>query len=93
MGISHFFPHQPRVYTFHLVHGQEALLPIDLELATLRIIAKNDLGPKGKVKDRILQLELLQNDRELAVEYYKAKSDKRRNKFNKQLALKGLQEG
>ena len=75
------------------MYGQEALLPIDLELATLRVIAKNDLGQKGKVKDRILQLELLQNDRELVVEYYKAKAEKRRNKFNKQLAPKSLQEG
>ena len=49
---------------FHLLYGQEALLPIELELASLKVIARDGLKPKEKVKERLLQLELLQNDRE-----------------------------
>ena len=45
---------------FHLVYGQEAILPIEVELASLEIQAVNNLKPKEKLKERILQLERLQ---------------------------------
>ena len=77
---------------FHLVYDQEALFLIKLELASLKVIARNKLKPKEKVKKRVFHMELLQNDQEKAVEYYKAKVDKRREKFNKWLTLKDLQE-
>ena len=57
------------------------------------MIARDGLKPKEKAKERLLKLELLQNDRLQAVKYYKAKADKRRDKFNKQLTPKGIQEG
>ena len=78
---------------FHLVYRQEAILPIEVELASLRIIVRDELRPKEKMKERILQLELLQWDRELAIEYYRSKAEKRKEKFNKHLTPKGLQEG
>ena len=52
---------------FHLVYGQEAILPIEVELASLRVQVVNHLKPKEKLKERILQLELLQLDREQAM--------------------------
>ena len=61
------FGTSPGFTPFHLVYGQEAILPIEVELASLRIQAINNLKPKEKLKERILQLELLQFDREQAV--------------------------
>ena len=78
---------------FHLAYGQEAILPIEVELASLRIQAVNHLKPKEKLKERILQLELLQPDREKAMEYYHQQVEKRRKKLNKRLRAKNLEEG
>ena len=78
---------------FHLVYGQEAILPIEVELASLRIQAVNHLKPKEKLKERILQLELLQLDSEQAMEYCHQQAEKRRQKFNKSLKGKNLEEG
>ena len=41
----------------------------------------------------MLQLELLQLDREQAMEYYYQQAKKRREKFNKRLKAKNLEEG
>ena len=77
---------------FHLVYGQEAILPIEVELASLRVMKTCILKPKEKLNERMLQLELLQLDRERAVEYYNQKAEKRREKFNKRLSPKNLTE-
>ena len=78
---------------FHLVYGQEAILPIEVELASFRVQTINHLKSKEKLKERILQLELLQLDRDQAVEYYHQQAEKRREKFNKRLKAKNLEEG
>ena len=44
---------------------------------------------KDNMKERMFWLELLQNARVQEMEYYKAKDDKQRNKFNKKFTLKG----
>lgn len=78
---------------FHLIYGQEAILPIEVELASLQVQAINKLKPMDKLKERILQLELLQLDREQAVEYYCQQAEKRRENLNKRLMEKNLEEG
>ena len=55
---------------FHLIYGQEAILPIEVELASLKIQVVSNLKPREKLKERILQLERLQLDREQAMNYY-----------------------
>ena len=55
---------------FHLVYGQEALLPIEVELASLRVVANNSKQPREKLKERILDLEHLELDREEAINHY-----------------------
>ena len=77
---------------FHLVYSQEALLSIDLEMESLRVIEKNGLKPRDKVKERLLQLTLLQNDPKESREYYKLKVARQRDRFNKQLASKDIKE-
>ena len=42
---------------FHLVYGQEAILPIEVELSSLRVLVKENGNVKEKLKQRILDLE------------------------------------
>ena len=79
---------------FHLVYGQEALLPIEVELASLRVLATSqEKNQDKKLEERILDLERLELDREAAVQHYSMQAEKRRKEFNKKLASKNIREG
>lgn len=78
---------------FHLVYGQEALLPIELELASLRVLASSHEKPRERLKQRILDLERLELDREEAVSFYASQAERKRQKFNVKLVDKELREG
>ena len=78
---------------FHLVYGQEAILPIEVELSSLRVLVREGGNVKEKLKQRILDLEKLTLNREAAMEHYAEEADKRRIKFNKKLAVKEIKEG
>ncbi|MCO5614989.1 hypothetical protein L7F22_069276 [Adiantum nelumboides] len=77
---------------FQLVYGQEALLPIEVELSNLRVLQAREGGPKEKVKQRILALEKLELDREEAILHYVNQAEKRRINFNKKLKAKDIKE-
>ncbi|MCO5587316.1 hypothetical protein L7F22_041265 [Adiantum nelumboides] len=55
---------------YHLVYGQEALLPIEVELGSLRVLAKDATSSKEKLEQRILDLQRLELDREATTNYY-----------------------
>ena len=78
---------------FHLVYGQEALLPIEVELSSLRVMVHIEGNPKEKLRQLIHDLEKLTLSREAAMEYYAKQADKRRLKFNKKLTSKSIKEG
>ena len=79
---------------FHLVHDQEALLPIKVELSSLRVLLHSQKKGKGALKERLLDLERLAiNREEVAIQYYARHADARRKKFNKKLAPKCIKEG
>ena len=59
----------------HLVYGQEALLPIEVELDSLTVLAKYSEGPKEGIEHHILDLERLGLDREEAISYYAAQAE------------------
>ncbi|MCO5612039.1 hypothetical protein L7F22_066301 [Adiantum nelumboides] len=42
---------------YHLVYGQEAHLPIEVELGSLRVLAKDTTSSKEKLEQRILDLQ------------------------------------
>ncbi|MCO5602286.1 hypothetical protein L7F22_056415 [Adiantum nelumboides] len=42
---------------YHLVYGQEALLPIEVELGSLRVLAREATSSKEKLEQRILDLQ------------------------------------
>ncbi|MCO5574981.1 hypothetical protein L7F22_028778 [Adiantum nelumboides] len=79
---------------YHLVFGKEAILPIEVQLASLKILAtKNEGTPSDRLKQRILDLERLELDREMAVEHYATQAERRRQKFNEGLKDKKLKRG
>ena len=65
---------------FHLVYGQEALLPIQVELASLKVLetTKEEGGEKERIQCRIMDLERLELDREEAIKHYAEKAERRR---------------
>ncbi|MCO5560545.1 hypothetical protein L7F22_014160 [Adiantum nelumboides] len=79
---------------YHLVLGKEAILPIEVQLASLKILAtKNEGTPNDQLKQRILDLERLELDQEMAIEHYATQAERRRQKFNEGLKDKELKRG
>ena len=68
---------------FHLVHGQEALLPIEVELSSLRVFLHSQKKGKGALKERLLDLERLALNKEEAIRYYAGHAKARSKRFNK----------
>ncbi|MCO5562179.1 hypothetical protein L7F22_015805 [Adiantum nelumboides] len=83
---THFTP-------YHLVYGQEALLPIEVELGSLRVLARETTSSKEKLEQRILDLQRLELDREAATDYYITQANKKREQFNNKIKEKKLEEG
>ncbi|MCO5569203.1 hypothetical protein L7F22_022913 [Adiantum nelumboides] len=78
---------------YHLVYGQEALLPIEVELGSLRVLAKETTSSKEKLELRIIDLQRLELDRETATNYYITQANKKREQFNNKVNEKKLEEG
>ncbi|MCO5613463.1 hypothetical protein L7F22_067740 [Adiantum nelumboides] len=78
---------------YHLVYGQEALLPIEVELGSLRVLARETTSSKEKLEQRILDLQRLELDREAATNYYITQANKKREQFNNKVKEKKLEEG
>ncbi|MCO5551288.1 hypothetical protein L7F22_004787 [Adiantum nelumboides] len=72
---------------------QEALLPIEVELGSLRVLAKETTSSKEKLEQRILDLQRLELDREAAIDYYITQANKKREQFNSKVKEKKLEEG
>ncbi|MCO5571582.1 hypothetical protein L7F22_025327 [Adiantum nelumboides] len=78
---------------YHLVYGQEALLPIEVELGSLQVLAKDVTSSKEKHKQRIVDLQRLELDKEAATDYYITQANKKRKLFNNKVKEKKLEEG
>ncbi|MCO5604833.1 hypothetical protein L7F22_059007 [Adiantum nelumboides] len=78
---------------YHLVYVQEALLPIEVELGSLRVLARETTSSKEKLEQRILDLQRLELDREAASDYYITQANKKREQFNNKVKEKKLEEG
>ena len=78
---------------FHLVHGQEALLPIEVELSSLKVLLQSQKKGKEMLKQCLLYLERLALSREDAMEHYAKQAKERKRKFNANLAPKDIIEG
>ena len=78
---------------FHLVYGQEALLPIEVEIPSYKLSLKSGLEPEERWEQRLLDLHKLEATREEAMNHYINQAEKRREKFNELLKDKDLKEG
>ena len=78
---------------FHLVHGQEALLPIEVELSSLRVLLRSQKKGKEIMKECLLDLERLALSREDAMQHYAKHAEERRKKFNAKLAPRIINKG
>ena len=78
---------------FHLVHGQEALLPIEAKLSSLKVLLQSQKKGNEMLKQRLLDLERLALSREDAMEHYAKQVEERKRKFNGNLAPKNITEG
>ena len=78
---------------FHLVHGQEALLPKEVKLSSLKVLLRSQKKGKEMLKQHLLDLERLALSREDAMEHYAKQAKERKRKFNANLAPKNITEG
>ena len=77
----------------HLEHLWETLLPIEVELSSLRVLLHSQKKGKEALKEHLLDLERLALNKEDAIQYYARHAKARGEKFNKKLAPKGIKKG
>ncbi|MCO5562882.1 hypothetical protein L7F22_016518 [Adiantum nelumboides] len=78
---------------FHLVYGQEALQPIELNIPTMRLHGKAAQRKEEEWTDRLLTLAELEWKREVAYECYKRKATQVKDKLDKEVKDKRIKEG
>ncbi|MCO5607870.1 hypothetical protein L7F22_062072 [Adiantum nelumboides] len=78
---------------FHLIYGQEALQPIELNIPTMRLHGKATQRKEEEWTYRLLTLVELEWKREAAYECYKRKATEVKDKLDKEVKDKGSKEG
>ncbi|MCO5586543.1 hypothetical protein L7F22_040484 [Adiantum nelumboides] len=78
---------------FHLVYGQEALQPIELNIPTMRLHGEAAQRKEEEWTDHLLTLAELEWKREAAYECYKRKATQVKGKLDKEVKDKGIKEG
>ncbi|MCO5579059.1 hypothetical protein L7F22_032911 [Adiantum nelumboides] len=76
--------------SYQLMFGKEAILPIEVQLASLQVLESGRDRPSEQLRSRILELERLELDRTSAIEHYAAQTKHRKKKFDEVLKDKGL---
>ena len=72
---------------------KEAILPVEVELPTVKMLEKL-LGPSNDAfKDRLLHLREVQLDRMVALEYYEKMQEKALAKVNQKIKNKDIKGG
>ena len=78
---------------FQLAYGKEALLPIEVELPTVKMLEKF-LGPTNDAsKGRLLYLQRVKLDKMGALEHCEKMQDRTLEKINKKVKDKGIKKG
>ncbi|KAH7442951.1 hypothetical protein KP509_02G009600 [Ceratopteris richardii] len=76
---------------FHLAYGQEALLPIEVEIRVL--LKENGQSEQEVIQKSLKDLQEQSVKRELLAQYWMIQAEKVRQEINKQLKDKRLMEG
>ncbi|MCO5576269.1 hypothetical protein L7F22_030078 [Adiantum nelumboides] len=77
---------------FHLVYGQEALQPIELNIPTIKLTVRQEQNNDEAWIDRLLSLVELEWKREVAYHCYKRKALQLKDKLNEGLKDKEIKE-
>ncbi|MCO5563739.1 hypothetical protein L7F22_017386 [Adiantum nelumboides] len=94
LGISRISFKTNLGYTpYHLVFGNEAILPIKVQLASLRVLKSGRDRKSEQLRSRILELERLEHVCRAAIEHYAAQAMHRKQKFDENLKDKRLKRG
>ncbi len=78
---------------FSLVYGIEATLPIEFEVESLRVGVNSRVTDNQSLKNRLTDLEELDERRRVATQHIKAIQRRRKNTFDKRHKKKALQLG
>ena len=78
---------------FHLVFGKEALLPIEVQLSSLRFLASGESSQKEQLEQHSLDLERLELDKAEATNRYIAQAKHWQEKLNEGLLPKRIKKG
>ena len=82
-----------RATPFALMYGIEAILPIELEVQSLRIAMDERLNDSQSLKDRLEHLEALSEARRLAAQHVEVIQRRRKVTFDKKHKVRTLQPG
>ncbi|MCO5590992.1 hypothetical protein L7F22_044968 [Adiantum nelumboides] len=78
---------------FHLVYGEECVMPINVLLSSLDFILKHNLIEEEQMKKRVASMHTLLLDRENAIKYYENMSQKRADVSNNKIKAKEICKG
>ena len=78
---------------FFLVYGKEALLPIEVELPSVKMLEKFLGNTNDAFKKRLLYLQRVKLDRMSTLEHYEKMRGQTLEKMNKKVKDKGIKEG
>ncbi|MCO5555449.1 hypothetical protein L7F22_008994 [Adiantum nelumboides] len=78
---------------YHLVNGKEALLPIEVKIPALKLLSLGNGEQNNTWQKRLLDLQCLQLDRILALNYYEEVTKKAQIKANECVKDKGIEKG
>ncbi|MCO5587799.1 hypothetical protein L7F22_041751 [Adiantum nelumboides] len=78
---------------YQLVFGKKAILPIEVQLASLRVLESGRDRPSEQLRSKILELERLELDCIAAIEHYAAQAEHQKQKLDEGLKDKGLKRG
>jgi len=75
---------------FHLVYQKEAIMPIELEVMSLRMLSKLIEDVLDCLKESLVDLQKMQLDRSIALENYEERQDNSAKKINVELKDKDI---
>ena len=78
---------------FHLVYGQEALQPIELDIPTIEAMRNEGKSEEEILANHLLKWVELDGKRNLAIECYQRQAIKQKKLFDTKLKDKGITEG
>lgn len=64
------------------MYGKEALLPIEVEVPSHKILLRTGQEPHEQWDNRLMNLHKLEATKEMAMDYYNFQAGKKHDKFN-----------